>query len=119
MYLGQIVEITDYKSLYANPKAPYTEALLSAVPIATPRGKRERIVLTGDVPSPAKVPSGCYFHPRCPKVMAECPSVQPVLGADAQGHEVRCLIYPTSWPTGIEIPERIRSGAQARLAEAV
>jgi oligopeptide/dipeptide ABC transporter ATP-binding protein len=118
MYLGEIVEITDYKSLYANPKAPYTEALLSAVPIANPRGKRERIVLTGDVPSPARVPSGCYFHPRCPKVMPECSSVHPVLRAESNDHEVRCLIYPTSWPVGIDVPQRISSGAQERIAEA-
>ena len=118
MYLGEIVEITDYKSLYAAPKAPYTQALLSAVPIANPTGKRERIVLTGDVPSPANVPSGCYFHPRCPKVMPECSSVHPLLREESAGHGVRCLIYPTSWPTDIQVPERIASGAQQQLATA-
>jgi oligopeptide/dipeptide ABC transporter ATP-binding protein len=98
MYLGEIVEITDYKSLYAAPKAPYTEALLSAVPIANPRTKRDRIVLTGDVPSPANVPTGCYFHPRCPKVMPECKTVHPLLADDNEGHTVRCLLYPNSFP---------------------
>ncbi|MDP4220957.1 MAG: dipeptide ABC transporter ATP-binding protein [Bacteroidota bacterium] len=98
MYLGEIVEITDYKSLYAAPKAPYTEALLSAVPIANPRANRERIVLTGDVPSPANVPSGCYFHPRCPKAFAECSVVHPLLADDNEGHMVRCILYPNSYP---------------------
>ena len=112
MYLGEIVENTDYKSLYADPKAPYTEALLSAVPIANPRAKRSRIVLTGDVPSPANVPSGCYFHPRCPKVMPECSSVHPLLAEDSADHSVRCIIYPNSWPASVQIPGRIRSGAQ-------
>jgi oligopeptide transport system ATP-binding protein len=119
MYLGEIVEITDYKSLYADPKAPYTEALLSAVPVANPRGKRSRIVLTGDVPSPANVPSGCYFHPRCPKVMPECSSIHPVLEEHSSGHTVRCLIYPESWPNGEQIPERISSGAQEAAVEAL
>jgi oligopeptide/dipeptide ABC transporter ATP-binding protein len=119
MYLGEVVEITDYKSLYADPKAPYTQALLSAVPVANPRGKRQRIVLTGDVPSPANVPSGCYFHPRCPKVMPECSQVHPLLGANAPGHEVRCLIYPESWPSGANIPDRIKSGAQQQVAETI
>ncbi len=109
MYLGQVVEITDYRSLYASPMAPYTQALLSAVPIANPRGKQQRIVLTGDVPSPANVPSGCYFHPRCPQVMPECSSVQPQLASVlSEDHAVRCLIYPQSWPQGISIPERIK-----------
>jgi oligopeptide transport system ATP-binding protein len=119
MYLGEVVEITDYKSLYADPKAPYTQALLSAVPVANPRGKRQRIVLTGDVPSPANVPSGCYFHPRCPKVMPECSQVHPLLGANAPGHEVRCLIYPESWPNGANVPDRIKSGAQQQVAETI
>jgi oligopeptide transport system ATP-binding protein len=116
MYLGEIVELTDYKSLYANPKAPYTEALLSAVPVANPRVKRSRIVLTGDVPSPANVPSGCYFHPRCPKVMPECSSVHPLLAENEPDHTVRCIIYPSSWPAGSNVPERITSGAQQHKA---
>ncbi len=119
MYLGEVVEITDYKALYADPKAPYTQALLSAVPVANPRGKRQRIVLTGDVPSPANVPPGCYFHPRCPKVMPECSQTHPQLCNDAPGHEVRCLIYPESWPKGANIPDRIKSGAQRQVAETI
>jgi oligopeptide/dipeptide ABC transporter ATP-binding protein len=101
MYLGEIVEIADARELYKNPKHPYTQALLSAVPIPDPRRRRDRIVLTGDVPSPANLPSGCYFHPRCPKVMPECKLVHPILGDDGTGHFTRCLIYPESTPGAV------------------
>lgn len=101
MYLGQIVEIADCKELYANTRHPYSEALLSAVPIPDPKKKRSRIILTGDVPSPANVPTGCYFHPRCPKIIkGECEHIQPVLASLNQTtHEVKCLLYPESYPT--------------------
>ncbi|MEO8513154.1 MAG: ABC transporter ATP-binding protein [Ignavibacteria bacterium] len=101
MYLGQIVEIADCKDLYAQVKHPYSEALLSAVPIPDPKQKRHRIILTGDVPSPANVPTGCYFHPRCPKIIkGECEHVRPLLASLNQtSHEVKCLLYPESWPT--------------------
>ncbi len=102
MYLGEIVELADARELYANPKHPYTEALLSAVPHPDPRRKIDRIVLTGDVPSPANVPTGCRFHPRCPKVEPAFKIVHPVLGDDGTGHEVRCLLYPESVPPGQE-----------------
>lgn len=97
MYLGKIVEIADTSELYKNQKHPYTQALLSAVPVPDPKNKSKRIILTGDVPSPANVPSGCYFHPRCPKVFGDCPNIHPVL-APADGHRVRCLLYPESYP---------------------
>ncbi len=97
MYLGKIVEIADVKELYSNQKHPYTQALLSAVPVPDPKNKSKRIILTGDVPSPANVPSGCYFHPRCPKVFGDCANIGPVL-APAEGHRVRCLLYPESYP---------------------
>lgn len=101
MYLGQIVEISDCKELYANTKHPYSEALLSAVPIPDPKQKRKRIILTGDVPSPANVPTGCYFHPRCPKIIkGECEHIKPLLAPLNQtSHEVKCLLYPESYPT--------------------
>src|SRR4030095_872889 len=100
MYLGQIVEIADREELYAHTKHPYSEALLSAVPIPDPRKKTKRIILTGDVPSPAKVPTGCYFHPRCPKIIkGTCEHIEPVLSPLNQTtHMVKCLLYPESFP---------------------
>ena len=100
MYLGQIVEIADCKDLYAGTKHPYSQALLSAVPIPDPKQKRKRIILTGDVPSPANVPTGCYFHPRCPQIIkGECEHVKPVLASLNQtSHEVKCILYPESYP---------------------
>lgn len=97
MYLGQLVEIADSNELYANPMHPYTQALLSAAPVPDPNKKSKRIILTGDVPSPAKVPSGCYFHPRCPKVFGDCSTIRPVL-AGGGDHVQRCLLYPDSYP---------------------
>ncbi|KAA3604598.1 MAG: dipeptide ABC transporter ATP-binding protein [Calditrichaeota bacterium] len=91
MYLGKIVEISDYKTLYANPTHPYTKALLSAVPIADPDRKSERIILTGDVPSPANTPSGCYFHPRCPSAKPECKITIPELREKEAGHFNACI----------------------------
>jgi len=99
MYLGEIVELATSEELYANPKHPYTQALMSAVPMPDPRRKPNRIILTGDVPSPANLPSGCHFHPRCPKAMPECKVTRPQLGNDGAGHQVRCLLYPESQPT--------------------
>ncbi|MBZ0202783.1 MAG: ATP-binding cassette domain-containing protein [Ignavibacteria bacterium] len=101
MYLGQIVEIADCKDLYAKTMHPYSQALLSAVPVPDPKKKRSRIILTGDVPSPANVPSGCYFHPRCPQIIkGECEHIRPLLATVNQSsHEVKCLLYPESYPT--------------------
>lgn len=95
MYLGKIVEIAPCEALYRTPKHPYTEALLSAVPIPDPKAKRQRIVLTGDVPSPIKMPSGCAFHPRCHKAEPRCQQTTPVLKAiqSESAHSVSCLLY--------------------------
>ncbi len=100
MYLGKIVEIASAEDLYENPKHPYTKALLSAVPIPDPNQKSNRIVLTGDVPSPVNVPSGCYFHPRCPEAKPECKTTVPKLARimENPAHEVSCILYPTSEP---------------------
>ena len=92
MYLGRIVERAPAASVYAQPRHPYTTSLLSAVPIPDPAAQKQRIVLTGDVPSPANPPPGCPFHPRCPhpKKNDRCRSEVPVLRQIAAGHEAAC-----------------------------
>ncbi len=90
MYLGRVVEIATAKDMYANPKHPYTEALLSAVPIPDPKARRKRIVLQGDVPNPIRPPSGCHFHTRCPIAVERCSRDVPHLKETAQGHWVSC-----------------------------
>ncbi|RJX26965.1 MAG: ABC transporter ATP-binding protein [Dethiobacter sp.] len=93
MYLGRIVEITDWKSLYESPLHPYTQALLSAVPIPDPfvEEKRERIILKGEVPSLINLPLGCNFHPRCSLAIKECKQVVPLLRDVGEGHEIACI----------------------------
>ncbi|KMY53107.1 peptide ABC transporter ATPase [Bacillus sp. FJAT-27231] len=93
MYLGQMMELADSEALYDSPKHPYTEALLSAVPIPDVNVKKERIVLKGDVPSPANPPTGCPFHLRCPKVMERCASVRPAFKEVEPGHYAACHLY--------------------------
>ena len=96
MYLGHIVEHASVEDLYAGPKHPYTRALLSAVPVPDPTRKPERIVLSGDVPSPMNPPAGCPFHTRCPDAKAICSTTPPPrrnVGSDAKPHEVSCHLY--------------------------
>lgn len=91
MYLGKLVEIGDRESIIQNPQHPYTRALLSAVPVPDPRAKRERIVLEGDLPSPANPPSGCPFHTRCPFAWDRCTKETPKLQtAETTGHTAAC-----------------------------
>lgn len=90
MYLGKIVELSSTSELYDNTQHPYTEALLSAVPIPDPTLKRQRIVLEGDVPSPFKPPAGCRFHPRCKYVKPICSQEEPELTDIGNGHFVAC-----------------------------
>ncbi|MFJ9498765.1 ABC transporter ATP-binding protein [Brevibacillus centrosporus] len=92
MYLGRIVELADKRELFDSPQHPYTQALLSAVPTPNPLAKKERIVLRGDVPSPANPPAGCTFHPRCPAVMDRCKTVKPVF-QNRDGRFVACHLY--------------------------
>jgi oligopeptide transport system ATP-binding protein len=93
MYLGRIVELANKDSLYDQPMHPYTQALLSAVPIADPDAKRERIILKGDVPSPANAPKGCAFHTRCSAVMDICKTNRPEFRDVGNGHFVSCHLY--------------------------
>jgi oligopeptide/dipeptide ABC transporter ATP-binding protein len=90
MYLGRIVELAPSEELYRDPRHPYTEALLSAIPASHPKRKRERIVLSGDVPNPANPPSGCHFHPRCRYARDICRSEAPPLREVGPGHVAAC-----------------------------
>lgn len=92
MYLGKIVELADAAVLYRSPRHPYTQALLSAVPVPDPERKRTRIILPGDVPSPANPPPGCPFHPRCPYAFARCRTEVPPLYAVGTGHIASCFL---------------------------
>ncbi len=90
MYLGKLVEVSDSKDLFLRPQHPYTEALLSAIPVPDPNLNRQRIVLQGDVPSPVNPPSGCRFHTRCPYAQEICRAEEPPLIDLAPGHQVAC-----------------------------
>ena len=109
MYLGKVVELATAEDLYREPLMPYTQALLSAVPVADPHARKERIILQGDVPSPANPPSGCVFHPRChhPAKDAACAKIIPPLEEKAPGHFAACIKQP---PTTISWEEQKQAG---------
>ena len=96
MYLGKIVEVAPKRELFAAPKHPYTEALLSAVPVPEPGAARVRIILKGDVPSPVNPPKGCRFHTRCPYAFARCRAEEPPLRPLAAGHLAACHLHDLS-----------------------
>lgn len=93
MYLGRIVEIANKKDLFSNPLHFYTQSLMSAIPVPNPIYKKKRIILEGDVPSSVNLPSGCRFHPRCPKAIDICREKEPVFkDYDSYGHYVACYL---------------------------
>jgi peptide/nickel transport system ATP-binding protein len=103
MYLGKIVELADRRTLFAKSHHPYTKALLSAVPVPDPNAKRQRIILTGDVPSPISPPSGCRFHTRCPFVFDRCRNEEPILREIESGHSTACHLDEV--PVAQVVPE--------------
>jgi len=113
MYLGKIVELAPATRLYEEPLMPYTQALLSAVPVPDPTVRKQRIVLTGDVPSPANPPSGCVFHPRCqhPQKDEACTRIVPPLEPKGPDHLVACI---KQTPTTVEWAEQQAAGATKR-----
>jgi peptide/nickel transport system ATP-binding protein len=94
MYLGKIVETADKHALFAAPRHPYSQALLSAIPLPEPRAHSRRMLLEGDPPSPLAVPDGCRFHTRCPYAEARCREETPALADDGSGHRVACHLWP-------------------------
>ena len=116
MYLGKVAEVGKGRALYDEPKHPYTGALLSAVPIPNPQlgRRRKAIVLEGDVPNPINPPSGCRFHPRCPRYVAgTCDVNEPELRSHGDGHEAACHFPLERWPMTVE---QIRRPADAVVA---
>jgi peptide/nickel transport system ATP-binding protein len=93
MYLGRIVERGTAEEVLGNPKHPYTQALISAVPVVDPATRREVIRLEGDVPSPASPPAGCHFHPRCPRAIAACRRSYPEQTSLSASRTVACHLY--------------------------
>ena len=112
MYLGRIVELADGKEVYADPLMPYTKALISAVPVPDPEieAKRERIILTGDVPSPINPPSGCHFHTRCPYMIEDCKRIVPQLVEIKPSHFAACIRISPEHPY---IEENVEKGLGA------
>jgi oligopeptide/dipeptide ABC transporter ATP-binding protein len=110
MYLGRIVEWADKRALFAAPRHPYTQALLSAIPVPEParlaQGGRQRIILAGDVPSPAAPPPGCHFHTRCPHARPRCREEAPALQRAEGGHAIACHFWREIEPPPAVLPQR-------------
>ncbi|BBK36874.1 ABC transporter ATP-binding protein [Allostella sp. ATCC 35155] len=113
MYLGKIVELTDKTTLYANPRHPYTQALLSAIPVADPAVPHGRGIIQGDVPSPLNPPSGCRFHTRCPHVQDRCKAEEPAFRDLAPGHQVAC-----HFAEEIAVPDTVRARQSSQISDA-
>jgi oligopeptide/dipeptide ABC transporter ATP-binding protein len=96
MYLGHVVEIARKRDLYADPRHPYTQALLDSVPVRHPRLRRKRVRLVGEIPSPLDPPSGCRFHRRCPLAKPVCSAERPLLREILPGHTVACHFAETT-----------------------
>jgi peptide/nickel transport system ATP-binding protein len=118
MYLGQIVEQAPTAALFERPAHPYTQALLSAIPVPDPRRRRERIVLAGDVPSPADPPAGCRFHTRCPHVMERCRREAPPGYAVGAGHRAHCFLHDPAQSARASAHERDDPVRPAQRGEA-
>ncbi len=96
MYLGRIVELGETKEVLENPQHPYTQALLSVIPVPNPRLRRKHIILQGDPPNPIHIPSGCRFHPRCPVAIASCSKTEVALTSVGENHQAACLLLRNS-----------------------
>jgi oligopeptide/dipeptide ABC transporter ATP-binding protein len=97
MYLGKICEVAEAGEFFQNPKHPYTQMLLSSIPVVSEEEERlkpEKVVSTGEIPSPVNIPSGCSFHSRCPYKMDICTKVDPQMVELGAGHTVRCHLFP-------------------------
>jgi oligopeptide transport system ATP-binding protein len=114
MYLGRIVELADKDALFAEPRHPYTQGLLSAIPLPAPGARRERVLIGGDVPSPLDPPSGCHFHTRCPHVRELCSQQVPPLEAD-DNHATACHFWREITPPAALEVDTLRSPSMQRL----